>query len=161
MHLLLVSLNLHLRLEPLTTLGMFALEGMLGHVGLLLHLILLWMLRLLVHLEFTWGHAAPPDILVQTDHAFILVFPCMTLLDVSLQMGGFGERLVTAECELLEVTRRRSPGAGVADSKVDRLMVFAHVTGNREALVTVRTFVRTRHLVDCLDVDSEVRLQAK
>ena len=89
------------------------------------------------------------------------MFPCMTLLDVSLQMGGLGKSLVAGESELLEVPRRRSPGAGVADAKMESLTVFLQITDLREALVTVRTFVRARHLVNGLDVDSEVTLQAK
>ena len=56
---------------------------------------------------------------------------------------------------------RRSPGAEVADVEVDRLAMSPHVTDIREALVTVRTFVRARHLVDGLDVDSEVTLLAE
>ena len=114
-----------------------------------------------MHLKFTWIHAAPPNVLVEAYHALILVLPRMTLPYVLVQTGDGSERLIAGEGELLEVSRRRSPGAGVADAKVDRLMVFAHVTGMREALVTVRTFVRARHLVNGLDVDSEVRLQAK
>ena len=159
--LLLVTLQLHLRLKPFTALGRFAHEGMLGHVGILLHLVHLRMSRLLVLLKLTRVHAAPPNVLVETYHALIPMLSCMTLPYVFLQMGGLGESLVAGECELLEVTRRRSPGAGVADAKVSRLAVSAHVTGRREALVTDRTFVRARHLVDGFDVVSEVRLPAK
>ena len=83
--LLLVSLPLHLRLKPLTALGIFALIGVLGHVGILLRPVLLRMLRFLVPLELKWGRAAPPNVLVKTDHTLILVLPSMTLPDVSLQ----------------------------------------------------------------------------
>ena len=141
MQLLLVSLPLHLRLKPLTALGIFAHEGMLGHVSLLLRLVHLRMSRLLVLLKLIRVHAAPPNVLVETYHALVPVLPRMTLPYVVVQTGDGSERLIAGEGELLEVSRRRSPGAGVADVEVDRLSMFAHNTGLSEALVAVQTFV--------------------
>ena len=84
--LLLVTLQLHLRLKPFKAFGIFAHEGMLGHVSLLLRLVLLRMSRLLVLLELIRVHAAPPDVLVETRHALILVLSSMTLLDMVFEL---------------------------------------------------------------------------
>ena len=84
--LFLVALPLLLSLKPLTALGVFALVGVLGDVGFLLRLVLLRVSRLLMILEFRWGHAAPPDVLVQTYHALVPVLPSMTLLNMVFEL---------------------------------------------------------------------------
>jgi len=89
------------------------------------------------------------------------VLPGVTLPDVSPQIIFSGENLVTRECEILEVSGRRMVGAGVADVEVYPLSVFLQVPSHGEALVAVRALVRAGHLVDGLDVLSEVTLLAE
>ena len=89
------------------------------------------------------------------------MLPGVTLLDVSPQIIFSGENLVTRECEILEVSGRRMVVAGVADAEVYLISVFLQVLSQGETLVAVRAFVRARHLVDSLDVYSEVPLLAE
>ena len=71
-------------LKPFLALGILTHEGVLGYVGLLLRLVLFWVLGLHVLLQISPSHAAPPNILVQTDLTFESVIPQMTVLDVSV-----------------------------------------------------------------------------
>jgi len=161
MELLLVPIPLQLGLEALTALRVLALEGVLGKEGGLLRCVLLRVSRHLVPLKLIRCHAAPPHILVETNLTLVQVFPSVTLLDVNLQTSFPGENLVTREREILKVSRRRMVGAGVADAEVDRLLVVPHVMSQCKALVAVRALVRAGHLVDGLDVLSEMPLLAE
>ena len=160
MELLLVTRPLHLSLEPLSALCVFALKGVLGKKGLLLGGVLLRMFRLLVSLKITRDHASPPHIVVETNLTLVFVLPGVTLLDVSPQITFGGESLVTRECEILKVSGWRMVGAGVADAEVDTISVSPHVLSHSEALVAVWALVRARHLVYGLDVLTEVLLRA-
>jgi len=159
--LLLVARPLQLGLEALPALRVLALKGVLGKEGGLLRCVLLRVSRLLVTLKLIRRHAAPPHILVKTNLTLVQVFPCVTLLDVTSQMIFIGENLVTRECEILEVSGRWMVGAGVADAEVYTLSVYPHVNSPGEALAAVRALVRARHLVDGLDMLSEVHLLAE
>ena len=152
MELLLVPIPLQLGLKALPALRVLALEGVFGKEGGLLRCVFLRVLRLLVMLKLAWHHAAPPHVLVETDLTLVFVFPSVTLLDVTLQRGFLGENLVTRECVILEVSRRRMVGAGVADAEVYGVLMFPHVSSHGEALAAVRALVRAGHLVDGLDV---------
>ena len=158
MELLLVPILLQLGLEALLALRVLALEGVFGKEGGLLSCVLLRVPRLLVTLKLAWHHAAPPHVLVKTNLTFVSVLPCVTLLDVFLQIAFTGECLVTREGEILKVSGRRMVGAGVADAEVYAISVFLQVPSQGEALVAVRALVRARHLVYGLDVPSEVTL---
>ena len=87
--------TLHLRLEPLSALCVFALKRVFGKEGLLLGGVLLRMSRHLVGLKLTGAHAAPPNIFVETNLTLVFVLPCVTLLDVSPQVAFTAEDLVT------------------------------------------------------------------
>ena len=134
--------NLNFRLKSLLAIGELTLEGMTGDESLLLSLILLGMFRLLVLLQVSPSHAAPPNISTQADLTFESVIPQVTVLDVSIKMCPSGECLVTRECVFLIVAWRWGPGAGVAAAEVDSLAMFLHVFGLREALSTIRALVR-------------------
>ena len=85
----------------------------------------------------------------------------MNLLDMLPEISFAGERAVTGEGVLLKVAWRRGPGAGEASAEVDSLAVLFHVAGPREALSTIRALVRARHLVDGLDMLSEMVLETE
>merc|ERR1719234_1284760 len=134
--------SFNLSFESLLALDMLALVGMLCNVGLLLRLVLLRVLRLHVTLQVNLVHGTPPNVLFQTDFAFVGVIPQMNLLDMLPEISSVGESAVTGEGVLLKVSWRRGPGAGVASSEVDSLAVFLHGTGLSEALPTIRALVR-------------------
>ena len=87
--------TLHLRLEPLSALCVFALKGMFGKEALLLSGVLPRVSRLHVCLQHIRHHAAPPNIFVETNLTLVFVLPCVTLLDVSPQVAFTAEDLVT------------------------------------------------------------------
>ena len=148
--------SFNLSFEPLLALGVLALVGMLCNVGLLLRLVLLGVLRLHVTFQLNLLHGTPPNVLFQTDFAFVGIIPQMNLLDMLPEITFAGESAVTGEGVLLKVAWRRGPGAGVASAEVDSLAVFLHVAGPREALSTIRALVRARHLMDSLGMQCEV-----
>ena len=83
MELFLVTKPLHLSLESLLALGQLTLEGVLGYEGRLLLLVLHRVFVLLVSLQLFVVHAAPPDVLVQTDLTFKVEILQVDPLDVS------------------------------------------------------------------------------
>ena len=161
MQFLLVTKLLHLSLKALLALDKLALVGMLGYENCLLLLVLHRVVVLLVALKFGLLHAAPPDVLVQTDLALKGEVPRVDLLDVGSKSTLGGECLVAGEGVLLKVPGGRSPGAGVADAEVDRLLVSLHFAGLLKALAAVRALVRARHLMDRLNVLVEAVLPTK
>ena len=87
MQLLCVTKPFHLGFEPLLALGKLALEGVLGYEGRLLLLVFHRVFALLVFLQPTFGHAAPPHVLVQTDLTLKVEVPGVDLLDVGFKIG--------------------------------------------------------------------------
>ena len=151
MHLHLVSVLLHLGLEPVETLLVLADEGMVPPVGLLLLLPLHGVLLGPVLVHLLGVDAAPPDVklilaqltlpapLLSVDTAYVELNP-------TFLVSGPGTAL---------------PGAGVADVGVNTFNVLLPVTSQPKALPTLITLKSPDLLMNSFDVLGESVLLGK
>ena len=82
MQLHIVPDDFNLGLKSLLALGVLTLKGSLGDVSLLLSLVLLGMFGLFVLVQIIPAHAAPPNVLIQTDLTFETVIPQVIVLEM-------------------------------------------------------------------------------